>query len=376
MVAFLALLACSGPADPSVSDAHAAALAKTPNVRTKVIFSKPYRIDKKYTSMRGPYGFDDVVLYESEQPELLWIVGYETSAVAPDSDTPVSQEFVCHANLDFDAKDYRARFPQAPPLSGRVFTLSQGQQDIRFPEGFGIPVSSDLPITLATQVLNLNIEDPGGVLVRHKVEIHFVRDAEVQGEMIPLFQGAAEGFKALGEAKHYGFDDDEEAMGSGCSAGKAALPGDSDDDVHGQQFTAHWLVEPGPEVNTTNVTKFLSLPYDTTVHYIAVHLHPFGERLLLKDITDGRVIFDAKARQSPDRVGLAGVDHFSSVEGVQLYKDHQYELTSWYDNTTDEDVDSMAVMYMYMRDRRFTKPDLTAAALPAPSPKEPRGPGM
>src|SRR6476646_7169982 len=96
-VVFLALLACSGPADPSAADAHAAALAKTPNVRSRVIFSKPYRIDKMYASMRGPYGFDDVVLHEAEQPELLWIVGYKTSAVEPDSDTPVSQEFVCHA---------------------------------------------------------------------------------------------------------------------------------------------------------------------------------------------------------------------------------------------------------------------------------------
>lgn len=375
-VALFAVLGCSGLWDPSVPDASAAALAKTPQVHSRVIYSKPYRIDKKYASMRGPYGFDDVVLHEAEQPELLWVVGYRTSAVAPDSDTPVSQEFVCHANLDFDAKDYYARFPQAPPISGRVFTLSQGQQDIRFPEGFGIPVSSDLPITLATQVLNLNIEDPGGILVRHKVEIFYVRDAEVQGEMIPLFQGAAEGFKALGDAKHYGFDQGEEPMGSGCDAGKAALPGDSDDDAHGQKFTAHWIVEPGEEVNTTNVTRFLNLPYDTTVHYIAVHLHPFGQRLLLKDLTDGSVVFDAKARQATNRVGLEGVDHFSSIEGIRLYKDHQYELTSWYDNTTDHDVDSMAVMYMYLRDLRFTKPDLAAALPTADEPKKERGPGM
>jgi hypothetical protein len=376
-VAFLALLACSGPTDPSALDAQAAALAKTPNVRSKIIFSKPYRIDKKYMSMRGPYGFDDVVLHEAEQPELLWIVGYKTSAVEPDSDTPVSQEFVCHANLDFDAKDYYARFPGAPPLSGRVFTLSQGQQDIRFPEGFGIPVSSDLPITLATQVLNLNIEEPKGIQVRHKVEIYYVRDAEVQGEMIPLFQGAAEGFKALGDAKHYGFDEGEDPMGSGCSVGRAALPGDADEDVFGQKFTAHWIVEPGEEVNVTNVTKFLNLPYDTAVHYIAVHLHPYGERLLLKDITSDTVIFDAKARQSTTRVGLEGVDHLSSVEGVRLYKDHQYELTSWYQNTSEADVDSMAVMYMYMRDLKFTKPDLSAAAAPAPkADNSERGPGM
>lgn len=374
------LAACSGPTDPSTPSASAAQ-ARTPTVHTKTIYSRSYTIDKKYVSMRGPYGFDEVVLWESEAPELLWVVGYKTTVVAPDSEAPMSQEFVCHANLDFDAKDYYAKFPTAPPVSGRVFTLSQGQQDIRFPEGMGIPVTSDLPISLATQVLNLNIEKPNGIKVRHKVEIHFVRDAEVEGQMTPLFQAAAEGFKALGEAKHYGFSSAEsdalEAAGGGCSAGKPAVDGDSDDDTFGQKFTAHWVVPPGREVNTTNVTRFLNLPYDTTAHYIAVHLHPFAESLTLKDLTTGKVLFDAKVRGPKDRIGIDSIDHYESVEGMPLYKDHQYELTSVYDNPTDHDVDSMAVMYMYLKDKKFQKPDLTAPLPKAAAPDdEARGPSM
>jgi hypothetical protein len=374
-------VACSGPNDPSTQAADAAQ-ARTPTVHTKTIYSKPYTIDKMYPSMRGPYGFDEVALWESEAPELLWIVGYKTTAVAADSETEMSQEFVCHANLDFDAKDYYARFPTAPPVSGRVFTLSQGQQDIHFPEGMGIPVTSDLPISLATQVLNLNIEKPEGIKVRHKVEIYFVRDLEVDGEMVPLFQGAAEGFKALGEAKHYGFSSAEsealDAAGGGCSAGKPALEGDSDDDSFGQKFTAHWVVPPGREVNTTNVTRFLNLPYDTTVHYIAVHLHPFAESLKLEDLTTKTVVLDAKVRGPKDRIGIDSIDHYASVEGMTLYKDHQYQLTSVYDNTSDHDVDSMAVMYMYLRDKKFKKPDLTALPAPEPAPAAPeeRGPSM
>lgn len=380
MLAMLSVLvACSGLSDPATNGANAAT-AKTPTIHTKTILSKPYRIDKKYASMRGPYGFDDVVLYESESPELLWIVGYKTTVIDAKSSTEMSQEFMCHANLDFEAKDYYARFPTSPPVSGRVFTLSQGQQDIRFPEGFGIPVSSDLPISLATQVLNLNVEDPKGIEVRHQVEIRFVRDSEVQGEMVPLFQGAAEGFKALGEARHYGFTPEEvaqmEAMSSGCSVGAPAVEGDSDDDSLGQKFTAHWIVPPGREVNVTNVTRFLNLPYDTTVHYIAVHLHPFAEQLVLKDLTTGQVLFDARVTPTKDKIGIERIDHYSSVEGLPLYKDHQYELTSVYNNTSDHDVDSMAVMYMYMRDKNFKKPKLTASA-PRSEPKtEKKGSSM
>ena len=46
---------------------------------------------------------------------------------------------------------------------GRLFTLSQGQLEIDFPPGFGMPIWSDEDLNLTAQVLNLN---PGGDAVR------------------------------------------------------------------------------------------------------------------------------------------------------------------------------------------------------------------
>jgi hypothetical protein len=353
--------ASSSPLPPARVQAEAVQVAK---VHTKTITSSGYHIDKKYPSMRGPYGFDTVTLHEADKPELLWITGYRTTVVDAQTEGELSQEFMCHANLDFDPQEYYAKFPTAPPISGRLFTLSQGQQDIAFPKGFGIPVTSDMPITLATQVLNLNI-DEADLSVKHKVEIDFVRDAEVQGAMVPLFQGAVEGFKALEEARYYGFSDtevDPEDHGEGCGVGQAAIAGDADEDVLGQKFTAHWVVPPGEEVNVTNVTRFLNLPYDTRAHYIAVHLHPFAESLVLKDRTTGEIVFASTAEQTTGRIGLKRVEYYSDPEGIPLYKDHQYELVSKYNNTSEEAVDSMAVMYLYMHDRRFKKPVLVSQA--------------
>ena len=34
-------------------------------------------------------------------------------------------------------------------------------------------------------------------------------------------------------------------------------------------------------------------------------------------------------------------------EGFRVYRDHKYELEALYDNTTDHDVDAMAMMYLY-----------------------------
>jgi hypothetical protein len=92
----------------------------------------------------------------------------------------------------------------------------------------------------------------------------------------------------------------------------------------------------------------LGLPYDTTVHYIAAHVHPFAESIELRDLTSDETIFKAKATQTSG-VGLASVEHFSSVEGVPLYKDHEYELISVYDNTSSVDQDAMATMLLYLK---------------------------
>lgn len=373
MVLSLLLIGC-GLLDPRGCAVAGVEPGKTPTVHTQTIVSQPYHIDKLYASMRGPYGFDDVRLLEGDQVELLWIVGYRTTVIDGASPEELSQEFMCHANLDFDATDYYDRFPGAPPISGRVFTLSQGQQEIRFPEGFGIPVTSDLPITLATQVLNLTVPE-AKMDVRHKVDVFFVRDSEVDGSMVPLFQGAVEGFKALGDARFYGFSEDEadhDELGPGCSLGQAAIAGDADEDRHGQKFTAHWVVPPGREVNRTNVTRFLNLQFDTTAHYIAVHLHPFAKSLTLNDLTTGEVVYEAQVTPTRDRIGIERIDHYSSAEGLPLYKDHQYELVSVYDNTSDKDVDSMAVMYLYMRDPRFRRPELQSLQGEPGSPGESR----
>ena len=95
----------------------------------------------------------------------------------------------------------RRRLAQRPvsfqtPLDGRLFTLSQGQLDVHFPPGFGLPVMSNEIIDLSTQVLNLNVQDRS-LDVRHKVDVEFVRDAAVARPMKPLYERALMGMVSL-----------------------------------------------------------------------------------------------------------------------------------------------------------------------------------
>ncbi|TNE89366.1 MAG: hypothetical protein EP330_11465 [Deltaproteobacteria bacterium] len=360
LVALVGCVTAASENQPPTSDVSAAPAAK---VYKKTVYSDPYHIDDRYMSMRGPWGQQQVDLLDSGEPELLWITAYETHVVDLDGKR-ISQEWMCHANLDIDAGEYQEVFDTNLPISGRLFTLSQGQQRIEFPEGWGLPIVNGQELTLTTQVLNLNIDDPDKK-VKHEVTIEFKRDKELTSPMKPMFQGAVQGFKALGDARYYGVkpeDDPDGDHGPGCEVGAPAVDGDVDYDRYGQEFSAHWKVTPGPETNTTLVTEFLGLPYDTKAHYIAVHLHPFAESLRLIDRTTGETVYYAEVENSSDRIGLDRVEYLHSEEGIQLYKGHDYELVSRYNNTSDKDADSMAVMYMYMDELNFEKPDLKKAA--------------
>ena len=104
--------------------------------------SKSYTIDRIYRSMKGPMGVQSIHLHESEQPELLWITGYRAEIADPKTGGPRSEEFMCHSNLNFDDFALHQKlFGWKNRGRKRLFTLSQGQMDVRFPKGFGVPVA-------------------------------------------------------------------------------------------------------------------------------------------------------------------------------------------------------------------------------------------
>ncbi|HEV2720892.1 MAG TPA: peptidylprolyl isomerase, partial [Thermoanaerobaculia bacterium] len=258
--------------------------------------------------------------------------------------------------------------------SSRLMTLSQGVFEMKLPEGFGFPVASNEPLYLYTQVLNLNDDDPKNMKVRHRVTFTYVRDAGLQKRMIPLFNAGASGLVQL---------DDKTAMpamamapvldehgiehhsAADCMIGMRApnASGMSSDytDPKGRHLTGHWVVPPGRQINHSDVTWFMQLPYDAKLHYATVHLHPFAESLTLRDTTTNTEIWKATAKNPEKGLGLSHVDTFVNVPGVPMFRDHKYELISVYNNTSGVNQDSMASIFFGLSDPEFKRP--TAAEL-------------
>ncbi len=331
-------------------------------IQSKEFLTAVHFIDAKYKSMQGPFTSQRVFLVDAPSRELLWMTGFETAMVDQSGTEPISQEFLCHSNLDlFPDVHQKALGLPARPFSKRVFTNSQGFPEIQFPEGFGVPIASDEPLLLSSQVVNHNVED-ARLKVRQKITVQFARDSDLGQPMKPLYQAQAMVMVSLeGHEAYVGTQDPSAGQhGASCIVGEAAggpLAAHKGlvEDSLGQKFTAHWVIGKGRSSFRTLVTEPLGLQFDTTIHYIAVHLHPFAVSLELRDLTADRSLFRSQASNLRGKVGLDHVEAFSSVEGIPVFKDHNYEMITIYDNTTEEKQDSMAVMFLYLLDKEFQR---------------------
>ncbi len=59
-------------------------------------------------------------------------------------------------------------------------------------------------------------------------------------------------------------------------------PGDPP--VHGEERRPAHVVQPGREENHTRVTEIMNLPFDTKIHYIAVHMHPRYQETVIQEL--------------------------------------------------------------------------------------------
>jgi hypothetical protein len=311
------------------------------------LVSDTLRIDTTYHSMEGPYHQTRFTIGPDAGSDIVWVTAMSADVVTPDL-TPLPVEFFCHANLDYDADAHRRLFNTKRITTPRLFTLSQGNEVMRFPEGFGIPVRTDEPLFLTTQVLSNNgVDAPKDVRVR--IRLSYVRSGE--RPMKPLFLTAAMGAVSTdGHKGHYGMHDDHEM---GASTSGVSKTTNEFQDALGQKFSGHWVVPPGKHRVKSVVTKLMNLDSDAQVHYIGVHVHPFAKQITLRDMTTGKDVFSSEVTPLEGRIGISKVTDFSSPDGLRLYDDHHYELIADYENTTSKDVDAMAVLFLYVRDQQL-----------------------
>jgi len=136
--------------------------------------------DYEFNKFKGKTGKDE---------ERLWITGYRAVVVDAEGSSPLSQEFMCHSNTELPRVQHKDYPSWASDFAGvRLFTLSQGQKQIRFPEGFGIPILAHDELSLTSQVMHLNAKDKESPFsLRHEVMLEYMRSSDFKNPPKPLF---------------------------------------------------------------------------------------------------------------------------------------------------------------------------------------------
>src|SRR5690606_20150210 len=131
-------------------------------------------IDNIYRSMEGPKAMTSFQI-DPSRSDLVWLTSFETKAVNTNEIDPMSNDYVCHTNVDFyDGEHYahwnlNHRIGEQYP---RLTSMSNGIESYRFPSGFGFPVFTDENLFVATQTLNHNIQGDA-FSVKHQVTLGF-----------------------------------------------------------------------------------------------------------------------------------------------------------------------------------------------------------
>ena len=349
------------PAVYSITRADPEAKAKADSLRTFV--SDPYRLDKIYRSMEGPWSIQSGIhLATSAKCGVQWVTGLETEVVDAMAQKPISQEFFCHSNLTFAEHgrtpgQYNQQMGGKTHLDWRLFTLVPGRPSIELPPGFGVPIPSDASLDYVTMSLNLNEKDQV-VNVRMRTKVHTIAADQPGAPTKALFRRALYVLQPHGVTSKLTPACTPQAgmhVGAGCA--ELSKPNMSGEVTVGKPDNSpmnHWIVPPGHHIYTTEITPQLNLPFDTTIHYATIHVHPFARGMELRDLTTGTTIFRLNSQDWPDRVGVAYVEEFKSIEGIPIQRDHRYELSAEYDNTLDVETDAMAILYLYFLEKDLT----------------------
>lgn len=345
------------------------------------ILSKAHTLEQALPSMKGPTDTQFFELMNSSEPELLWLRSTRVDIVDEEGDA-MSGEFLCHSNLYFtDFGEHQAMFSRNVTSNQKFIDVNQGQLEVRMPDGFGIPMMSTESLRFHSMVINPS-DKPEPFVTRVKTTFEYLRDDELVGPIKALSQRAirlrvpvalAKGHEHHASASHddhSGHDasdalqcDPEQETYEDQSLVTSATKNIFKTDPNGPTWSVHWVVPPGRHEYRYKFDNGLRMPFqESMVHMITTHVHPYAVSVELHDLTTGERVFRAEIETFDGVPGIANIPHYSSVTGLPVYRDHQYEIVAVYENTTDENIDAMALLYLYYWDRNFTKPVVRASS--------------
>jgi hypothetical protein len=309
------------------------------------MISPAFLIDGIYKSMEGPKSSNYVQL--SQDSTLLWLTSFHVRALDSKTKQPISDDFICHTNVDFNDVKYFSHFHLENRIGTqypRMTSLSHGLEDFSFPKGYGVPMQGNDLLYVTTQSLNHNFQKINK-LIKHEVSIEYSKNNGIK----PLMSRTA--FIMLPYDKKDPYKEPTDPGTNQCIP--VETKNHSYDDGNGNMMSGHWVIPTGKNTYRSSVNNQLQITDSLRLHAAAIHVHPFSTSITLFDKTANQPVFVSKITNHKDRVGLAKIEQFSSETGIWLYKNHDYEIVLTVDNTTDIAQDMMGSMFLFFYDKEL-----------------------
>lgn len=316
LAALAGAAACTGNAPPAPA-------RRLPPVQTKVFELGPLKIDRIFHSMDGPS-----VRERFDINDIDWVTAFRSEVIDAATGEKLPDRFFCHSQMQLDTET-------------RLLVTATGIPAIEFPEGFGMPlrrILNAMPaprrgVTLFGMVLNNTDPDiDQDVKVRLTIEYLSFPYGVLPPDLKKLYKVGLPMTREPLTADAGGHDHHDHGGGEM-----------EDGLVEGMK--QHWVVPAGRQETRKQYSDVV--PVDSTVHYGLVHLHNYATYMKLTDLTDGKVLWETRVVNEPGTSQIAKIPAYSSVTGFPLYKSHQYEIETLYDNTSGGPVDAMAMMYLF-----------------------------
>lgn len=309
------------------------------------MLSPTFIVDDIYKSMEGPKASNYVML--SQDSTLLWITGFKVVAQDAKTGEKISNDFICHMNVDINDSKYYSNFGLENRIGKqypRLTSLSHGMETFDFPEGYGVPMKGNDLLFVTTQTLNHNIKD-AYYKVKHKVSIIYQENKNIK----PLMSKTA--FIMLPYDKYDPYKSPTDPGADFCIP--VETKNHSYDDGSGNKLSGHWVIPTGKNTYRSEINHQLEIKDSLRLHAAAIHVHPFATRIMLFNKTTQKPVFVSEVINHKSGIGLTNIENFTSKEGIWLYENQEYEIVLDVNNTSKEEQDMMGSMFLFFYDKEM-----------------------
>ncbi len=314
--------------------------------KTYKMISPEFLIDRIYKSMEGPKASNYVEL--GKDSSVIFITGFKVKALDANSGEQISNDFICHTNVDFNDASYYSSFDLKDRIGvqyPRMTSLSHGLEEFGFPQGYGVPMKANEWLFVTTQTLNHNLPN-----INQKIK-HEVSIQHTYQRLKPLMSRTV--FIQLPYNKNDPFKGPLDPASNQCIP--VETKNHSYNDGHGNMLSGHWVVPVGENSYQSSITDQLKMGTmdSLRLHAAAIHVHPFATEISIVDKTSGKQVFMSKIINHIGSIGLTKIEPLVSEGGVWLYKNHEYSLVLKVNNTSRINQDMMGSMFLFFYDKEL-----------------------